>query len=110
MVRRCGFTLVEVLVALVIFEVGLLGVVGTLVLTSQILTRTVLLERAVGEMESVLDSLAGAPSGQDGRRSAEGGTVLWSVASDGATSVSYRGHGGWPQLELWTHLRSDAPP
>lgn len=75
---RKGFTLVEVLVALVLLEVGLLGVVGTLVLAARTLARAELEERGVAEVERVLDSLsaAGVSSGE-GRSPVRGGEVRW---------------------------------
>ena len=77
MVRQ-GFTLVEVLVALVLLEVGLMGVVGTLVLAARALERAELEERGVAEVERVLDSLtvAGVRSGE-GRVPTRGGEVGW---------------------------------
>ena len=98
--------MVEILVALVIFEVGLLGVVGTLVLASRTVTRAVLLERAVGQVESVLDSLAQVPGGGGGHRAVAGGDLSWSVDADGGTSVTFRGGAGWPRVEVWTHLQA----
>jgi type II secretory pathway pseudopilin PulG len=76
-----GFTLVEVLVALVLLEVGLMGVVGTLVLAARSLTRAELGERGVAAVEHVLDSLvtAGVTAGE-GRVDVRGGEVVWRAA------------------------------
>ncbi len=81
MVRR-GFTLIEVLVALILLEVGLLGVVGTLVLAARTLTRGELEERGIAAVERVLDSLstAGVSSGE-GRVTTPGGEVRWRAAA-----------------------------
>jgi type II secretory pathway pseudopilin PulG len=60
--RRCGttggFTLIEVVIALLVLEIAVVGLVGTLVLASSTLTRAETLERAVATAEGVLDSLA----------------------------------------------------
>ena len=82
-----GFTLVEVLVAIVVLEVGLLGVVGTLVLAAENMRRAVSLERAVAEAERVYDSLAGDPSTGSGEGSVPGGRLRWSVSADGTLQV-----------------------
>lgn len=87
MKRRTGFTLVEVLVAIVVLEVGLLGVVGTLVLAAGNMRRAVSLERAVTEVERVYDSLTGAPSSGSGVVSVPGGRLRWSVSTDGSVQV-----------------------
>lgn len=50
--------MIEVLVALLVFEIAVVGIVGTLVLASSTLTRAETLERAVATAEGVLDSLA----------------------------------------------------
>ena len=84
---RSGFTLLEVVVALMVLEVAVVGLVGTLVLASSTLTRAETLERAVATAEGVLDSLArtGAP-GADSLRST-GWTVAWSVDDSGHARV-----------------------
>ena len=104
--RRSGFTLVELLVALVIFEVGLLGVVGTLVLASRTVAQASLLERAVGEVESLVDSLSGSPGVGPGQRTTLGGSISWSVDAAGAASVVFIGDGGTPLLELSTQVET----
>ena len=72
-----GFTLVEILVALVVLEVGLLGVVGTLWLAAVTLARAELTERGVAEAERVYDSLAAAEQPEGGALEAPYGTLRW---------------------------------
>jgi Tfp pilus assembly protein PilV len=82
-----GFTLLEVVVALLVLEVAVVGLVGTLVLASSTLTRAETLEHAVATAEGVLDSLArGATVGADSSRS-PGWTVAWSVDDSGHAHV-----------------------
>jgi prepilin-type N-terminal cleavage/methylation domain-containing protein len=78
-----GFTLVEMLVAMVVLEVGLLGVVGTLVLAADNLRRAATLERAVTEVGRLYDSLAAVSVPGTGVRGAQGARVRWSLAADG---------------------------
>ena len=104
---RRGFTLIEVMVALVILEVGLLGVVGTLVLASRTLARASLLERSVGQVESVLDSLAESRTSGMGELAAQGGVLSWTVALDGTASVKFQSEVGVVSFEVWTFLPVD---
>ncbi|HSW31859.1 MAG TPA: prepilin-type N-terminal cleavage/methylation domain-containing protein [Longimicrobiales bacterium] len=78
--RRRGFTLVEVLVALVVFEVGLLGVVGTLWLAAATLARAERTERGVAQLERLYDSLASVAAPASGTLVAPSGTVRWRPA------------------------------
>jgi len=79
-VRTSGFTLVEVLVALVILEVGMLGVVGTLWLAAVTMSRAERTERGVAEVEKVYDSLVATELPASGAREGAGGTLRWEVA------------------------------
>lgn len=80
---KSGFTLVEVLVALVVLEVGLLGVVGTLLLAARHLDEAQALEGAATVMERTYEELReGLPSGEgtaSGREVVPGGEVRWEV-------------------------------
>jgi prepilin-type N-terminal cleavage/methylation domain-containing protein len=77
--RTRGFTLVEILVSLVVLEVGLLGVVGTLWLAAVTLARAELTERGVAETERVYDSLAATEQPTDGALEAPYGTLRWNL-------------------------------
>lgn len=90
MVSRRGFTLVEILVALVVLEVGLLGVVGTLLLAARTLTRAELEEAGTAEVERVFDSLvaAGATSG-GGTVPLRVGAVRWTATAGGGLRLVF---------------------
>ena len=88
--RRRGFTLVEVLVALVVLEVGLLGVVGTLLLGARTLRRAERLEWAAAEVQRVYDSLASAPSAPgEGRLPSAFGEVRWHADGLGRVRLEF---------------------
>jgi type II secretory pathway pseudopilin PulG len=61
-----AFTLLEVLVALVVLEVCLLGVLGLFTLAAREMARAVLVERAAAEAAAVADSLSRAGDGGSG--------------------------------------------
>lgn len=89
--RTRGFTLVEVLVALVVLEVGLLGVVGTLLLAARTLRKAERLEGAVAEVQRVFDSLAAVAGGPgQGRQPSHLGEVWWSADGQGVLRVEFR--------------------
>jgi type II secretory pathway pseudopilin PulG len=77
---RSGFSLLEIVVALVLLQVCLTGVVGLFTLASARLARAVLVERAAAELAAVADSLslAGAAGGGEALRGRW--RVTWSVA------------------------------
>jgi len=103
---RAGFTLVEVIVALVILEVGMLGVVGTLVVASRAVRQATTLEGAVARTERVIDSLAVAGTEGSGSSALPGGDLAWIVEAGGTIRVSFV-RGGSSVLEVWSHV--DAP-
>lgn len=73
-----GFTLVEVIVALLVLELGLLGVAGLALRALQLLSESSARSRAAVAVEEVVDSLAASGVGDGGFRRFEGGTVEWS--------------------------------
>ena len=84
---RSGFTLVEVVMALLVMEIAVLGVMGTLVLASSLARRAEEVERALDGAEAVVDSLRhGASVGEDSTRF-RGGQLRWSVDRDGHVVV-----------------------
>jgi len=76
---RQGFTFIEVVVASVLLQVGLVGVLGTLVRATEIRTEAEFLERAIGVAESALDSLLAVDViGASGAVDRGGVTAVWS--------------------------------
>ncbi|MEJ2204648.1 MAG: prepilin-type N-terminal cleavage/methylation domain-containing protein [Gemmatimonadota bacterium] len=90
MVRsNAGFTLVEILIAVVLLEVGLLAVLGTSILARRVLTRAEIVERGAAEVERTYDSLSqGWSSGSDGR-TGPSGWVRWEVGERGTVRVDF---------------------
>jgi prepilin-type N-terminal cleavage/methylation domain-containing protein len=80
---RRGFTLLEVIMALLVLEVAVVGAAGTLTLASRTLGQAERLERAVAQAEGVLDSLRGVSAPTDGAASYAGGEVRWTVPDTG---------------------------
>ncbi len=84
-----GFTLVEILIALVLLEVGLLAVIGTSILARRVLTQAEVVERGVAEVERTYDSLAqGWTAGED-HRTGSWGWVRWAVSESGSVQVEF---------------------
>lgn len=91
MVRTRGFTLVEVLVALVVLEVGLMGVVGTLLLAAGTLTRARRTDEATAALERIYDSLTvGGVAAGSGRVVLDGAEVRWTATGSGRLTLRYR--------------------
>lgn len=78
-----GFSLVELILALLIFQVGLLGVAGTVLLAQRNLLRASVTVRGVVEAGWVADSLTREGSGGSGSLSRPWGEISWGPASDG---------------------------
>lgn len=79
---RAGFGLVEVLVGLVVLEVGLLGVAGIVALAAGLLADSARTERALYAAEELADSLAEDAAPSEGEREVAGGVLRWRVAAE----------------------------
>ena len=82
-----GFTLLEVVVALLVLEIAVVGLVGSLVLAASTLTRAEALEMAVASAEGLLDSLSRADSAAADSVAFEGGEITWSIDDSGRVSL-----------------------
>ena len=85
--RRQAYSLVEVVVALVLLEVGVLGAAGMVVMATRRVASTARMERALSLAEAVADSLL------------EGSWYGDGVRVEGAFVVEWSGGGGWAVVE-----------
>lgn len=79
--------MIEVVVALVVLEIAVLGVLGTLLAASDAWRRAEQVERDVGRFASVVDSLRGADSIMSDSTPYPGGVARWSAAEGGAFTI-----------------------
>jgi prepilin-type N-terminal cleavage/methylation domain-containing protein len=77
MVSRRGFTLSEVMVAMVLLSIGAVGVGATGLVAIQAFVRAELQEKALMEAQAVLDSLLALPAHTSGTRTVHGTTISW---------------------------------
>ncbi|MDA0312863.1 MAG: prepilin-type N-terminal cleavage/methylation domain-containing protein [Gemmatimonadetes bacterium] len=84
-----GFSLIEVIIALVILEVGLLGATGVVWIGAITMGRAWAIEAGVASVEGVADSLSlGALPGAGGR-AVDHGALTWEVAENGGFVVRF---------------------
>ena len=95
-----GFTLLEVVVALLVLEVAVVGLVGSLVLAASTLTRAEALETAVASAEGLLDSLARAGTLGADSITYDGGRIFWAVDDSGRVSLRALDAAGAVVLDL----------
>lgn len=82
-----GFTLLEVVLAVVVLEIGILGVATTLMVASRRLSAALEREHAVVLAVTVLDSLRGAGRAGEDLRTSRLGEVSTSVSGAGEARV-----------------------
>lgn len=82
-----GFTLIEVVVALLVLEVGVLGALATMVVAAETLRRAQGLERATGRVEAVLDSLRGGATPDSASILFDDVRIRWTVDGDGDVEI-----------------------
>ena len=102
--RIGGFSLVEILVALVLLVLGLTGTTATLLLASRIQSRAWREGELVQRAGEVADSVVGAGGGS-GEMEVPGGVLRWTVPADGWGRVeAFPGEGrGEPVVILEVH-------
>ncbi len=84
---RRGFSILELLVSLVLFEVGILATVGMIFLAQQNFRRAELTLRGVLETRWVADSLVGTGTSGGGSVSRPWGTISWAPSRDPVPGV-----------------------
>lgn len=104
---RAGFTLLEVVIALLVLEVAVVGLVGSLVLATATMTRAETLERTVATAEGVLDSLAGTATVDAGSMAQSGGWLIrWSLDDSGRVSLQATDPSGAVVLDMPSVVRA----
>ena len=102
---RRGFTLVEVIVALMVLELGLVGCVATLLLAARVLNEARRLHVATQTATGVADSLLAGRASGGGERLAEWGRVRWTPGADGM-DVRAEDRWGGTLVELWIPMET----
>lgn len=77
-----GFSIIELIIALVILQIGVLATAGMILLAQRNLVRAELTLRGVVESRWVADSLAQAGATGSGGRVVDWGELAWSPSSD----------------------------
>ena len=88
---RGGFSLVEVTVALVVFEVGILGVLAMTLQAQKTLLAATGLESASRAVEWLADSLSLTGWGGPGSIETEQGLLRWTREADGLVTITFQG-------------------
>jgi len=78
-----GFTLLEVVIALLVVELAVIAGAGVLVLASSTLTRAERLQRAIASAEAVLDTVVVSSAMSSGLATYAGGELRWQVEESG---------------------------
>jgi prepilin-type N-terminal cleavage/methylation domain-containing protein len=81
---RGGFSLVELITAMLLVAIGLVAVASAALLAQRTLTATAVLERITREASTLLDSLAAQPHPASGARETGGVLLSWVVEPDSA--------------------------
>jgi hypothetical protein len=84
LVRQGGFGMVELVVAMTLLAVGVLGLAAAAALASRSLNSSAATDRATRAVAAVLDSLVHVVAPSAGERTADGVTVRWIAECDSA--------------------------
>ena len=108
--RRTGFTLVEVVVALLVLQLGVLAALATLVHASQVSRRAETLERATTRVESVLDSLAAGATPDTVDVALDLFRLRWTVDGAGRLRIRVVDHAGRVLVQARSTVPVVSPP
>lgn len=99
MIRRpaegvaAGYTTVELLVALIVLAVGIVGLSATVNVVGTLMTASLLETRLSLNAQAVMETLAAMPSGlADGQRSWGGAWVTWEVSAGDLRIIRLEAH------------------
>lgn len=84
---KSGFSLVELIFALLVLQVGMLATAGLVLLAQRSMLRAELTVRSVLETGWLADSLASSGGGGSGTRVYPWGQVSWPLAPDGLGGI-----------------------
>ena len=108
---RAGVGIVEVIVALMLLSIGLLGLVSTAIVAQRSFTRAAAVERSAHAAAALLDSVLATPAAASGRRTASGFKAEWEVSRTGGlvtVFVTIRAAGGGETLHTtWQASRAE---
>lgn len=106
---RGGFSLLELVIALVIFQVGLLGVAAMALMGQESMRRARLIMRGTVEATRVGDSILAAGGDARGQTFRPWGSLAWEETGDGAVRITALAENDqdtlavlllWPRLEI----------
>jgi prepilin-type N-terminal cleavage/methylation domain-containing protein len=110
-----GFGLIELIVALTVFSVGMLALTGAATMAQRAFASAAAIERAAHLAAAVIDSLLRQPLPAGGERTQPGAIARWTIASDSAAyrvelGVEVTDGGRTRHFDFSAlQLRSDAP-
>lgn len=90
--RSPGMSLVELIVAMTVLSIGVLGLAGAALLGQRTFATAAAVERAVGAASVVLDSLMHVPAPTAGAIAMAGADVDWSVAAEDPRAITLNVH------------------
>ena len=82
MVKQPAFALIEVIVALTLLGLALLGVTGSALLAARVLREAEATERGALQALQIIDSLSQLPNAQNGARQAGRLQLVWQISQD----------------------------
>ncbi len=110
MTRSQGFTLVEILIAVVIFSIGLLGIAGLQVAGMRFTHGSQLRTIAVGQVESMADLMrANLFAVQNGKYNVKDTAIPQTTTPDCATVVCNSTERAAYDLKVWNYHQDNSP-